>query len=88
MENKDVSNLLLSKLENAKLCLLGRCSNMLWMVFENEQKKEYSFHVQCPWRFVKSNETLLASGDFYLPNSGSMEEDNFQWDIYGNNVTK
>lgn len=34
----------------------------------------------------KQKEILLASSDFYVPNSTITDETNFEWDIKGNNL--
>jgi len=44
---------------------------------------DYAFHFQCPWRFVKKEDILLASFDIYNPYDESMEDDYWDWDVFG-----
>lgn len=77
---------------------IGRASDMLWLSFGktikiiNRRGKEvlkgtYAIHVQCPWRIVDQNLStiLLTSSDIYHPNSKFEVNNEFNWDIQGNN---
>lgn len=78
---------------NKYLVKIGRSANMAWLCFacNNEEEtgiaKEFSLHVQCPCRMVDlpNREVLFASLDMYLPNSGTQESENFDWDVQGAN---
>lgn len=67
---------------------IGRASNLLWIIFENESGEKYSLHVQSTWRVFdkKCSTIVLASGDIYEPNSQMEYDDSFDWDVKGNNM--
>lgn len=86
----------LGKLIGLKLRYAGRASNLFWLGFGDmvlvkrrkgtEQLAEYSLHIQCAWRITKGNKILVASRDFYYPNSNWDDENgDFDWDVQGNN---
>ncbi len=89
----------LDQLLNKPICDIGRVSNMLWIAIgetfeENNiwgqkvEKSTISLHVQSGWRIVNKEKDMIwfASSDFYSPNSKTEEEEEFDWDIQGNNL--
>lgn len=84
------------KLVGLKLQLAGRASNLFWIGFgdiaqiirrgKTEETSEYALNIQCSWRITWCNKIVVASRDFYSPNS-EWEDNNedFDWDIQGNN---
>ena len=91
----DFINLLL----NQPIIKIGRASDLCWMTFGKSsmakdtlgkavEKGDYSLHLQCPWRLCDSqNYTIkLASGDIYEPSSGVEWDEDFDWDVHGNNL--
>ena len=89
----------LDKLLDKPICDIGRVSNMLWLGIGETikmrdkngheiRKSTIALHVQSMWRIVnkEKNEILMASSDFYSPNSTLTEDKNFEWDIQGNNL--
>ena len=91
----DFINLLL----NQPIIKIGRASDLCWMVFgksfmekdalgKTVERGEYSLHLQCPWRLCDStNYTIkLASGDIYEPRSSVEWDEDFDWDVQGNNL--
>lgn len=98
MSEKRIYNYL-DQLLHKKICDIGRASNMLWVSIGeniialdrkgNEVKKStISLHVQSTWRIVnkEKKEILLASSDFYSPNSTVTADNEFEWDVQGNNL--
>lgn len=98
MNGKNIRSYL-EQLISKPVCNIGRASNMLWIgigeTFRildrrgNEvTKSTISLHVQSTWRIVNKNnkEILLASSDFYSPNSKIIVEKDFEWDVQGNNL--
>lgn len=83
---------------NKELQKIGRASDMCWINFgkltktrnirgDIVEKGEYALHLQCPWRIKDSNsKIILASRDIYEPNSEIICDENFEWDIEGNNL--
>lgn len=78
---------------------MGRASNLCWVLFgkiieergalgKDVEKGEFSLHLQCPWKITDTTDYTikLASGDIYEPNSGIKCNDNFDWEIQGNNL--
>lgn len=86
----------LGKIKGLKLQYAGRSSDLFWLGFgeivqiirrgRTEETAEYALHIQCSWRITLDNKIVVASGDFYSPNSewDDLNED-FDWDIQGNN---
>lgn len=86
----------LGKIKDLKLQYAGRASNLFWLGFgemvqiirrgQTEETAEYVLHIQCSWRITLENKIVIASRDFYSPNSkwDDLNED-FDWDIQGNN---
>jgi hypothetical protein len=85
----------LSKLIGTKLQCVGRASNLLWLGLGDviqisrrgkvEEGTEYAIHVQCTWRITLDNKIIVASRDFYSPNSTWNYNEEFEWDVQGNN---
>ncbi|WP_078554404.1 hypothetical protein [Bacillus alkalicellulosilyticus] len=86
----------LGKLVGLKFQYAGRASNLFWLGFgdivqiirrgRTEETAEYALHIQCSWRIILGNKIVVASRDFYSPNSQwDGKNDNFDWDIQGNN---
>jgi len=52
------------------------------------KKSTFSLHIQSTWRIVnpKRKEILLAYSDFYSPREGIADDENFNWDVKGNNL--
>jgi hypothetical protein len=75
---------------------LGRASNLFWFNFGDfvfkknrlgiERKVgQFSLHVQCSWRISSNNKIIIAYRDVYTPSSQWNEEEEFNWEIVGNN---
>jgi hypothetical protein len=48
---------------------------------------EFGLHLQCPWRFTKSNFIIVGSDDLYeQPDELSEYDENFNWDVQGGNL--
>ena len=90
---------LFNKLINQPVCYIVRASNMLCLgfgeyrvVYEKNgdilKKSKYALHVQTSWRIVNKNSAMiiLASSDFYEPNSHLKWTKEFNWDKCGNNL--
>lgn len=86
----------LGKLLGLKFQYAGRASNLFWLGFgdivqitrrdRTEETAEYALHVQRSWRITFGNKIVVASRDFYSPNSQCDEKnEDFDWDIQGNN---
>lgn len=84
---------------NQPILKVGRACNLYWMLFGNSfkeknasgkevEKGEYSLHLQCPWRIRNTidSKIKLASGDIYEPSSNVKWDEEFDWDIQGNNL--
>lgn len=89
----------LNQLHGEPVSSIGRWANMLGIGIGNIIKFKnrkgdvvedsiFALHVQSTWRIVNKTkkEIILASSDFYIPNSSITDEINFEWDIQGNNL--
>ncbi|MDE5054037.1 hypothetical protein NDK25_17520, partial [Niallia taxi] len=86
----------LVRLVGLKFQYAGRTSNLFWLGIGDlvkinrrgriEETAEYALHIQCSWRITLGNKIIVASRDFYSPNSQWDEKnEDFDWDIKGNN---
>ncbi len=86
----------LGKLVGLKLQYAERACDLFWLGFgdivqiirrgRTEETAEYALHIQCSWRITLGNKIVVASRDFYYPNSQWDEKnEDFDWDIHGNN---
>ncbi len=89
-------------LVDEQVSYFGRISNMLCVGFGEALKlKNYNgntvtkssiaLHIQAAWRIISNSKVLIASSDFYTPNSRlnsseDFEYSEFEWDIQGNNL--
>lgn len=86
MGNNNIINTYFENLIKGELVDIGRCSNLVWLLFRCSRSEEtWSLHLQCPCRFKKGDEILLSSGDMFVPAS-SIEEELLDWDVVGNNL--
>ena len=78
----------------------GRASDLVWFAFgerrivqdfrgESKEVGEYALHVQCAWRLVQGDCTIVASRDLYYPAGWGMDSPDvpadFKWDVQGAN---
>lgn len=87
----------IEKLVGLKMQHAGRASNLFWLGFGDivevnrrgkiEETAEYVLHIQCSWRITMDNKIIVASRDFYSPNSKWDDENDgdFEWGEQGNN---
>ncbi|WP_338751107.1 hypothetical protein [Bacillus sp. FJAT-52991] len=75
---------------------IGRNSNMVWFGFgksittvnkrgDSFKSSEFVLHIQCTWRLIKENKIITASRDIYVPKSNWNSDNEFDWDIIGEN---
>lgn len=89
----------INELLNQPIVKIGRAGDLCWMLFGSSfkeknvlgkevEKGEYSLHLQCPWRIrdMEDSSIKLASGDIYEPRSSIEWNENFNWDVQGNNL--
>ncbi|MDO5539042.1 MAG: hypothetical protein Q4F83_03055 [Eubacteriales bacterium] len=88
----------LEDLQGKKIGSIGRWSNMCWITFGREveilnykgekcKDREYSLHIQCPWRIRdEKGEILLGLNDMYEPATTIEWSEEFDWDQQGNNL--
>jgi len=89
----------IERIKGKRVSCIGRASNMLWLGFGNEisiknrkgetvKKNEISLHVQSMWRIINKEKMklLFAFQDFYTPNDSLKENEDFDWEVQGNNL--
>lgn len=81
----------IKKLSGTKLNSITRAADMCCLHFDVKDENDdqtYNLHFQCPWRLVKysKNRILLTSYDIYVPNTSTEWDDDFEWDVLGNNL--
>ena len=82
----------ISSIINCYICNIGRASNMFWLTFSTSSqeidanKHEIAIHVQSTWRIVRERKIIIASSDFYSPCTSLKNQNNFKWDVQGNNL--
>lgn len=76
---------------------IGRAAAMCWIHFgrpveiESRGRKrivgEFALDLDCPWRIRNSSGGIeLGSADMFVPASGHALDEDFDWDIQGNNL--
>lgn len=77
----------------------GRASDLVWFIFgerhmvrgyhgDYREMGEFSLHVQCAWRMVQGEKTIVGNRDLYYPAEwGDSQEfpPDFHWDVQGAN---
>ena len=78
----------------------GRASDLVWFAFggrrivqdfrgQPKEVGEYALHVQCAWRFLRADTTIVGSRDLYYPTGWGMDSPDvpadFNWDVQGAN---
>lgn len=71
----------LNVIMGAELSQIGRAVNMAWLSFDISGK-EYALHIQTAFRFLKSNEILLANLDMFEPTEELASKESFDWDTF------
>jgi len=72
---------MINRLNGLRLNIVGAAADMLWISFGEQrtvadlrgkpkQVGEWALHLQCPWRFVRGGEVILASSDCYYDAEG------------------
>jgi hypothetical protein len=84
----------LRALQGLRLRCAGRACDLLWLHFGDyrtvvdrrgmtREVGEWALHLQCPWRFIRSNSIVLASTDFYYYPEG---EDSYDFQRGGESL--
>lgn len=77
----------------------GRAADLAWFIFgerrmvrdhkgEEREMGEFSLHVQCAWRMVQGEKTVVGHRDLYFPagwDDSQIYPQNFNWDVQGAN---
>ena len=77
----------------------GRAADLAWFIFgerrmvrdrngEEREMGEFSLHVQCAWRIVEGEKTIVGNRDLYYPAGWDDAQEfptNFKWDVQGAN---
>lgn len=87
----------ITELVGEKIYNIGRAAAMCWIHFgypveiEIQGRKrfpgKFALDLDCPWRIRNSNGKLvLGSADMFAPSSEHEQDEDFDWDIQGNNL--
>jgi len=78
----------------------GRASDLAWFIFgerrsvrdyqgNSREIGEFSLHVQCAWRLLQRDRTIVGNRDLYYPAGWGMDSPEvpagFKWDVQGAN---
>ena len=78
----------------------GRASDLAWFIFGErrivrdfygnpKEVGEFSLHVQCAWRLLQHDRTIVGNRDLYYPAGWGMDSPDvpadFKWDVQGAN---
>jgi len=85
------------ELAGKSVCKIGRAAAMCWIHFgwpmEIEllgRKRilgEFALDLDCPWRIRNSSGGIeLGSADMFVPTSRHVLDEDFNWDVQGNNL--
>jgi hypothetical protein len=84
-------------LEGKRLQKIGRAANLIWLAIGEMRecmiankmrlRSAYAIHITCACRVIGINrEILFTGGDKYFPKPGLPDDENFDWDVQGNNL--
>jgi hypothetical protein len=88
------------KLIGLRLWDAGRAADLAWFAFgerrtvrdsrgEPREVGEFALHVQCAWRLVQGDWTVVGNRDLYYPTGWGMDSPevpaDFKWDVQGAN---
>ncbi len=85
------------ELAGKSVCKIGRAAAMCWIHFgwpmeiELLGRKhilgEFALDLDCPWRIRNSSGGIeLGSADMFVPTSRHVLDEDFNWDVQGNNL--
>ena len=85
------------ELVGKSVCKIGRAAAMCWIHFgwpmeiEMLGRKrilgEFALDLDCPWRIRNSSGGIeLGSADMFVPTSRHVLDEDFNWDVQGNNL--
>ena len=85
------------ELVGKSVCKIGRAAAMCWIHFgrpveiELRGRKrilgEFALDLDCPWRIRNSSGGIeLGSADMFVPTSRHVLDEDFNWDVQGNNL--
>ncbi len=80
----------LAVLKGSKIEKIGRCANLIWVIFLAKNGAEYSLHLQTWFRIFRGEEVLITDGDKYNPTAemeaaADFDYLEFDWDVQGGN---
>lgn len=85
------------ELVGKSVCKIGRAAAMCWIHFGRPMEiellgrkcilGEFALDLDCPWRIRNSSGGIeLGSADIFVPASGHSLDEDFNWDVQGNNL--
>ena len=84
-------------LEGKQLQKIGRAANLIWLAIGEMRecmvankmrlRSAYAIHITCACRVIATNHKILFTGDDkYFPKPGLPDDEDFDWDVQGNNL--
>ena len=86
LSEKNMITECINKIKGAKNIKIGRAADLIWIAMRGIDGKDYALHMQTFFRFCNNEEVLITDMDKYQPISPIVENENFNWDIKGNNL--
>ena len=85
------------ELVGKSVCKIGRAAAMCWIHFgwpmeiellgRKRVLGEFALDLDCPWRIRNSSGGIeLGSADMFVPTSRHVLDEDFNWDVQGNNL--
>lgn len=76
----------IDKVKGAKNIRIGRAADLIWIAMKGIDGEDYALHMQTFFRFCNNEEVLITDMDKYQPISPMTENEDFNWDVQGNNL--
>lgn len=76
----------INKIKGAKNIKIGRSADLIWIAMKGVDGKDYALHMQTFFRFCNNEEVLITDMDKYQPISPMTDNEDFNWDVKGNNL--
>ena len=78
-------------LKNARFNRIGRCINMIWIIFSGKDGEEYAFDIQSFFRICRQDRILITGFDKYQPtktivSNPLFKPETYDYDVQGDNL--
>ncbi len=76
----------INRMKGANKIKIGRAADLIWIAMKGIDGKDHALHLQTFFRFCNKEEVLITDMDKFQPTSLLADDENFDWDVIGNNL--